>query len=76
MKKFQYLGKSLSKTEQKKIFGGDPPVGGCEVGVAGRSCYTYGFPEAGRCWPVGDGCLCKQINGSLAGTSLDCTNIA
>lgn len=38
MKKFENLGKSLNKEEQKKIFGGNPPG---EGGTNGAYCNCY-----------------------------------
>ena len=60
----------LSRTEMKNIMAGS----GCSVG---KSCLTYAFPQPGFCRPGGGyPCLCKQTNGSLAGESLDCTDVA
>lgn len=48
LKKISNLGKSLNKTEQKKISGGKPPKGGCPKGGYSwnphkRCCWSYTY---------------------------------
>lgn len=61
MKKFEILGKKLSKDEQKQVRGGDPP-GGCIE--------EYGYDCAKDQWPGGTCCpnLHCEVNGTSTGT--------
>ena len=48
MKKFEKLGKPLSKEEQRKILGGDPPGGG-QCGSTGCRPLTTDCPSSCPC---------------------------
>ncbi len=55
MKKFEHLGKSLSKMEQKKIMGGAEPAGQCFA--------CYGGPGLASCWYSNGSCenVCGRV---------------
>ena len=68
MKKIQNIGHKLSKTEQKKIKGGDVNPS-CPIG---KPCYNWYTNSDGICYPGGSsGCICKV--GGAGVYSIECT---
>ena len=69
MKKFENLGRMLSKDEQRKIKGGNPPEGGTHCSNSNTTCRYY---ESGTGYVNGhcetnsaNQCVCKSQNSSV-----------